>query len=926
MRNIFICLSLLWGNLFAYSFGKNKFQTRAYDFRIYETQNFRIFSYSKDDFMVKFAGTVLEKAYNEYVSTLGISIESKIPVIIYNSPKHFSETNVIPDVIEEGIGGFTEIFKTRVVVPFNGSYADFKHVLRHELVHVFQYAMMRKGKRSTLEGVLTSQVPLWATEGMAEFLSIGWSPDAERYVRDLILSDKLPTLVELNYYGGYIVYKLGQLFYKYLQDTYGKEKIAEFYSLLVYTNSVDRAFKKSFGISQKEFDLRFKDYIRRNFYPIFGVTTTPINLKRYSDHEKMGNFYNVAPLLSPDGGALYFIQERMGDFYIVKYSVATAERLGVVFKSSKIPDFENIHILRPSLSISGDGRYIVFSAQSGEGDQIYLFDTRRNRVIKRIGFDVDAIYTPAISSDGRRIVFVGLKEGHSDIYLYEWRNNEMFKLTDDPWDDRDPVFDDKGNIVFVSDRVPDDTTDAIKYGAYAVFKLNLDSKEIVRVTDYYSELSQPQPQGDTLLYFIARDRYSALNLFVEDLKNGSVYRITDFPTELKWYTVSKTGKVIASILFGNGYDIYEVRNLLKIEDSTSYAFDSFEDTLKVTLKKYAPKFSLDWIYGSASYATISGFEGTVAFGVSDELGDHQIQFTTDLSGDILNSNFELDYFNLKGRTDRGFSFYQLWDAGYISYDTVLVSRTLGIMLMQIHPLSRNRRFELGLSIENETNYYFWETPLGNFIELTDLQKNRLLTGLYGAHVFDNVYYNYIQDPIKGVRYYVGLFRTIPFDVDLGIFVADFRHYLAFSEDYLIASRLKFMNSFGRDRYYFTFDGITDLRGVEFADYIGNKYLVFNTEFRFPFVKRLSLGFPLPIDISGIGGVLFFDAGLCTYKDYSEIQPFDPFPKLKDLKADFGYGLRMWLGFAKLKVDFAYNTDFETLYKPVKINISLGFDY
>jgi outer membrane protein assembly factor BamA len=102
--------------------------------------------------------------------------------------------------------------------------------------------------------------------------------------------------------------------------------------------------------------------------------------------------------------------------------------------------------------------------------------------------------------------------------------------------------------------------------------------------------------------------------------------------------------------------------------------------------------------------------------------------------------------------------------------------------------------------------------------------------------------------------------------------------------------------------------------------------VFNTEFRFPFVKRLSLGFPLPLDISGIGGVLFFDAGLCTYKDYSEIQPFDHFPKLKDLKADFGYGLRMWLGFAKLKVDFAYNTDFERLYKPAKINVSLGFDY
>ncbi|MDI6850495.1 MAG: hypothetical protein QMD82_00960, partial [bacterium] len=70
----------------------------------------------------------------------------------------------------------------------------------------------------------------------------------------------------------------------------------------------------------------------------------------------------------------------------------------------------------------------------------------------------------------------------------------------------------------------------------------------------------------------------------------------------------------------------------------------------------------------------------------------------------------------------------------------------------------------------------------------------------------------------------------------------------------------------------------------------------------------------------------FDAGLCTLKNYRELQLFEQFPKLKDLKADFGYGLRMWLGFAKLKVDFAYNTDLVNVFKPVKVNISLGFDY
>ena len=37
--------------------------------------------------------------------------------------------------MEEGVGGVTELFKNRVVVPFEGNYKQFRHVIHHELVH-----------------------------------------------------------------------------------------------------------------------------------------------------------------------------------------------------------------------------------------------------------------------------------------------------------------------------------------------------------------------------------------------------------------------------------------------------------------------------------------------------------------------------------------------------------------------------------------------------------------------------------------------------------------------------------------------------------------------------------------------------------------------------------------------------------------------
>ncbi|MGB9823716.1 MAG: BamA/TamA family outer membrane protein [Candidatus Hydrothermia bacterium] len=926
-RHVFILIFFLTNPAFTYTFGKNKFQSRAYDFKVYETENFRIFSYSGDEFLVRFAQNILENTYTEYSGTFGIKISGKVPVIIYNSPKHFSETNVITDIIEEGIGGFTEIFKNRIVVPFTGSYKDFYHVLRHELVHAFQYEIMKRNKRSTLQVIMGTQIPLWCTEGLAEYLSIGWSPDAERYLRNLILSDNLPSIEALNYYGGYIVYKVGQLIYKFIEDNYGRGKISEFYSLLVFTNSFEKAIKKSFGLDTKQFNELFREYVRQNFYTSLGQLTTPVKLKRFSDHKKQRNFYNVAPVVTKDGSLLYYIREKMGNFYIVKYSTASGEKLSIVFKSSKIPDFENIHILRPSLSISGDGKLLAFSAQTGEGDVIYIFDTKRNKVIRTLKFELDAIYTPALSVDGRNIAFCGLKDGRSDIYLYSIPQEKLIKITDDPFDDRDPSFDPFGNIIFASDR-NEESGERYFYGAYAVFRYDIKSGTISRITNFYAELSNPIMTDDSTLLFCAQDSFLALNVFSHQLNSRKTTKITNFATEAKWFSVSNDGRIYTSILYDNGYDVFEIRELKAIPEEPVEG--SFFSTLPlygtISSRNYSPRFTIDWIYGTASLSSVYGFQGNTTLGLSDELGDHQITFSTDLNSNILYSNFIFEYWNLKKRIDYGFSLYQLWDAGYIAYDTIMVSRTLGTFFLQSIPYSRIRRTEMGLNIEMQEINYLWETPFGNLIDLPELYSKRLFTGIYAAHVLDNVYYNYIQDPVSGTRYYFGLLKSIPLDLDLNLAVLDFRHYIAFDESYIWANRVKTIYSLGKDRYYTTFNGFDDHRGSYYGEQIGDKYILFNSEFRFPFIKKIIIGFPLPLEISNLGGVIFFDAGLCTPKKIDEIKVFSTFPQLQDPTAALGYGLRIWLGFAKLKLDFAHKTNLKTISKSPLIKFSLGFDF
>ena len=63
---------------------------------------------------------------------VGAVLTLMIGVFIYLSPNDFQTTNITPGIMPEGVNGFTEVFKKRVVVHFNGSYADFRHLFEIE--------------------------------------------------------------------------------------------------------------------------------------------------------------------------------------------------------------------------------------------------------------------------------------------------------------------------------------------------------------------------------------------------------------------------------------------------------------------------------------------------------------------------------------------------------------------------------------------------------------------------------------------------------------------------------------------------------------------------------------------------------------------------------------------------------------------------
>ena len=100
--------------------------------------------------------------------------------------------------MSEGVGGFAEIFKRRVVIPFTGSLKDFREVIFHELVHIFQYDIIyQKPFARIYSGEFLYSAPLWFIEGTADYLANDVAAVGKMVLRDACLIDQFPSLNDL---------------------------------------------------------------------------------------------------------------------------------------------------------------------------------------------------------------------------------------------------------------------------------------------------------------------------------------------------------------------------------------------------------------------------------------------------------------------------------------------------------------------------------------------------------------------------------------------------------------------------------------------------------------------------------------------------------------------------------------------------------
>jgi hypothetical protein len=211
-------------------FGRNKVQYESFDFRILRTTHFDVYYYPEEEQAVRDAAVMVERWYARLSRVLDHEFDQRQPLILYASHPHFQQTATYGGDISEGTGGFTEVFKQRIVMPLSASYQETDHVLGHELVHAFQYDISGFGRAGGgLESAAQRfQVPGFFVEGMAEYLSVGpVDPHTAMWMRDAALTGRIPTLDQLTYDPSFFPYRWGQAFWAYVGGRWGDVTIGQ---------------------------------------------------------------------------------------------------------------------------------------------------------------------------------------------------------------------------------------------------------------------------------------------------------------------------------------------------------------------------------------------------------------------------------------------------------------------------------------------------------------------------------------------------------------------------------------------------------------------------------------------------------------------------------------------------------------------------
>lgn len=924
-----------------YPFGRNKVIYQGKDWRVLETPHVDLYHYAADSTLMLYLAPLVEETFVEFAETFRLDFRRRLPFVFYATHYDFQQTNILPVLISEYTGGFTDLMKGRIAVPFNGSYANLRHVVRHEMVHAFmleklQVTMHDMGKYSF------GHPPLWFVEGMAEYFAHApQNAQGEMFVRDALMNGRLYDLDEIwRIEGSYMMYKQGEAVINFIATNFGSDAVIRILESWWTAPEFTMVLANTIDMDLYELNDAFVKYMKRKHYPAIltgqfasdqGLQLTPPR----SFHSRpaagfVGPEKVVYSLTGKDGVVVVTRGRGSQRTHPAKPGSHGVSGLAdmpwqedIIVKGGRSRDLESLPAFRSKMEALGDT--LVFVSKSNARDRIYFWSARERKEIAHFEFESLAIIqSPSLSGDRTKMVFSAIDtRGVMDLYLVHLADGRLERLTSDGFSEDDPDYHPYDDVIlFASDRGAGQSKDRTH-----IYRMDLETREITALEGGEYGDANPEWSPDGRSFLFASDRDGASNIY---MRTGDVVtQQTQVLTGVTAPSFFPDGKSFVAVVYEGGeFQLYDfpIRQTRPVPASAHPPDDLVVPWTRAdmadssfVIKPYETRFSIDFIGAGVAIDPEAGDVGNGGqLIMTDVLGNHQLSFVFGTTTEEFDNfwddfNAAIAYLNLAHRVNYSLSVFHLntySDLRVLSQREKRVGGAFGVS----YPFDKFQRIESSIVLR--------QIRRTDFLSLFD-EENQSFTGsLFMSYVRDNTLWT-IGGPLTGWRFYVTGGQTVDFQdrgFDNTLVQLDVRRYIKLSSRVAFAVRYLTRRAWGGDEQVFYLGGPWTLRGYPYNEFFGKTIQLVNTELRFPLLDGLRIVLPFgPIEFPMFRGALFFDAGMT---DRNQFEILDT-----EWLGSVGTGIELNLGYAPiLRVNFTWPTDFDTISGDTGFELFIGYNY
>lgn len=484
-------------------FGKNRVQYKDFVWQYLDYDRYKIYFYQGGGEIAKYTSVSVNRQLSTIERRLDYQLDDKINIIIYNTQEDFKQSNLgLSSEEQANIGGTTRIVGDKVSLFFNGSHTELDQQIRAALAELALNKILYGGNaREMIRNSTLLYLPPWFANGLVKYLSEGWSTYNDNAMYDGLRNNTFGTF---NYRSGKEADASGHAMWYYIISTYGESVIPNVLYMTKLTRSLDHAFITTLGVTLDNLIYDFTESFQRKVFMYRDTARKSFNVKESIQKRYKSTKHYYHPKVSPSGRSIMYATNELNQIKVYIKNFEEKKTIRILKLNPKVEQIADYNYPLLAWHPNGENVALIFPVKNELVLQINDLNTVGSVRKNLQGFE--KINSFAYNYDGKKMVMSAVKrgKGQSDIFVMTVNTGAIEQLTNDSWDDLNPVFaKNSSQIVFESNR-QNDSLKADQDANYALkMKRNMDifmlrypnnSKALVRLTNT-PDVNECNPQA-----------------------------------------------------------------------------------------------------------------------------------------------------------------------------------------------------------------------------------------------------------------------------------------------------------------------------------------------------------------------------------------------------------------------------------------------